>query len=123
MLTNLVKKEKRRGFTLIELMVVIAVIAILAALAVPSMTKYRTRGFNTSAKEDLKNSFPAAQGYFSDNPNGTLNTENLTSYGYIATDGVVITINDGTMVGLEMTATHDSGDVIYTMDSAGNISP
>ena len=123
MLSSIVKREKRRGFTLVELMIVIAIIAILVALAVPSMTKYRTRGFNTSAREDLKNSFPAAQGYFLDNPNGTLNTENLTSYGYIATDGVVITINDSTMLGLEMTAAHQNGDITYTMDSSGNISP
>ncbi len=123
MLSSIVKREKRRGFTLVELMIVIAIIAILVALAAPAMTKHRTRGFNTSARVDLKNSFTAAQGYFLDNPDGSLSDDNLTSYGYNATDGVVITINDGTMVGLEMTATHDSGDVIYTMDSAGNISP
>ena len=34
------KKNRKKGFTLIEVIVVIAIIAILAAIAVPSLTKY-----------------------------------------------------------------------------------
>ena len=45
---NLTKKRKKKGFTLIELMAVIAIIAILAAVLVPTVTGYITRAKKTA---------------------------------------------------------------------------
>ncbi|HEY6721273.1 MAG TPA: type IV pilin protein, partial [Burkholderiales bacterium] len=45
-------EHQQRGFTLIELMIVVAVIAILAGIAYPSYTSYVRRG-NRSAAEQL----------------------------------------------------------------------
>ena len=46
---------KSRGFTLLEMVVVLAVIAILAAVLTPIITSYVERARNDAARNDLKN--------------------------------------------------------------------
>ncbi|MDQ7822115.1 MAG: prepilin-type N-terminal cleavage/methylation domain-containing protein [Candidatus Eremiobacteraeota bacterium] len=59
--------KRKKGFTLIELMIVIAIIAILAAILVPNFLRARAQGQLTACKSNLKNIGTAMEMYSTDN--------------------------------------------------------
>lgn len=59
--------KNQTAFTLIELLVVVTIIGILVAIAIPQFQQYRQRGYDASAKSDLRNAAAAEEAYFIDN--------------------------------------------------------
>jgi prepilin-type N-terminal cleavage/methylation domain len=57
----------QKGFTLFELIAVMLIIGVLATLAIPQMTAYREKAFNSASASDLKNLKVGMESYVLEN--------------------------------------------------------
>ena len=119
MFTRMMRKDE--GFTLIELMIVIAIIGILAAIAIPQFSAYRTRSYNASSESDLRNAATAQEAYYVDKQTYVADPQTAlvgATYGLFTSMGVAL---DGAAAAQQytMTAYHSSGNKTFTLIGPG----
>ncbi len=120
MLIKINKKKNEKGFTLIELMIVIAIIGILAAIAIPQFSAYRKRSYNASANADLRNAATAQEAWYVDNARYCNTITLLTgTYGLYTSKDVVFLNTAGDQFSYHMESYHTSGDRTYTIQGPG----
>jgi type IV pilus assembly protein PilA len=74
---NKMKKLNQRGFTLVELMVVVAIIGILVSVAIPQYQKYQARARQTEAKITLGSVYTAETSFAVENSSFTSCISNI----------------------------------------------
>lgn len=122
------KRSGESGFTLIELMIVVAVVGILAAIAFPSYRQYVIRGNRSAAQAQMMDIANREQQYFLANRSYADKTT-LESNGYSLPSDVASNYSYGISVGASAVPSYtitftaiggQTSDGNLTLDSQGN---
>jgi type IV pilus assembly protein PilE len=108
--------KQHRGFTLIEVMIVVAIVGIISAIALPSYTQYILRSKLTEAHSNLLTKRTKIEQYFQDNRTfvGFPCDETMKYFVY----SCPVTTGDTYTIQARGIAAQGTGDFTYTIDQA-----
>ncbi len=113
-------RQKARGFTLVELLIVTVLIGLLAAIALPKFVNTRQKSMLAAMKSDLRNMATAQENYFT---TYFTYTSNINNFDFNMTQNVTVTIPEADNSGWRGTATHSGAPgktcEIYYGDASG----
>ena len=114
---NTVRNEQ--GFTLLELIVVVAVLGVLVAIALQQFSLYRSRATDAAMRSDLKNAALAMESYYGEFLDYPASVNALRLVGYRNTNGVTLTINVSSPSSFTLNAATPNGtQPSFTFDSS-----
>lgn len=110
-----------KGFTLIEVIIVMAIIGLLATIAVPQFIAHRQRASNEGAQEALRSAAQAQDLYFIQNQTYADDLEALKGepFGFQPDSKVAVAIMRGDAEGYTMKASHGRGNKTYILSGPG----
>lgn len=112
-------QPRTRGFTLIELMIVVAVVAILAAIALPSFLEQTRTARRSDALAEVGRVQMAMERWRADNPSYVTNAGNAASYPTVTSSShYAIALSGQSATGYTLTATKQGSQ---TNDRCGNL--